>query len=305
MTGIIGLKRIRLCYKCVKKSHVLLIFEDMDNQLLKNTPLVLSVTRRIIKPLAKLLLAHGVTLPAFLEIIKQVLIEVAEDDFPVKGKTTTDSRISVLTGVHRKDVKRLRGLPDTGQVVPKSISLGSQVINTWVNEKRWQGSDRKPMVLPRTPPRKGMKSFETLVETVSKDVRPRAVLDELVRSGIVEIVENYVHLKTEAFIPREGLEESLYYLERGVRSHLSAAVDNVQSETARYFDRMVHYDHIQADSLDKLVSDCQKQGMEFLKIANRAAKKASNKDSSASRQFTLGVYIYHEDSTSIQGSKEK
>ncbi len=93
----------------------------MDQELTRNTSLVLSAARRILRPLTRLLLANGVTLPAIQEILKSVLIEVAEEDFPVKGKVTTDSRISVLTGVHRKDVKRLRHQVIPEMITPKAV----------------------------------------------------------------------------------------------------------------------------------------------------------------------------------------
>jgi len=265
----------------------------MVDQVSKSSSLVLSVTRRMFRPIARFLLANGVTLPAIHEMIKQVLVEVAVSDFPVKGKATTDSRISVFTGVHRKDVKRLRNTGLEAEIVPKAVSLGSQIVNVWMTEKKWLGKDNKPLGLPRSSPRKGIKSFESLVESISKDVRSRAVLDELVRSGAVEIIDEYVYLKTEAFIPREGLEESLYYLGRGISSHLNAAISNVQGEKQPYFDRMVHYDSIPSHVVDQLARDSGKQAMEFLKSVNRSAKKQSRKSAKDQEQMTVGVYIYH------------
>lgn len=265
----------------------------MVDQVTKNSSLVLSVTRRIFRPIARFLLANGVTLPAIQEMLKQVLVEVAIKDFPVKGKATTDSRISVLTGVHRKDVKRLRDTQYNDEIMPKAVSLGSQIINIWMTEKKWAGKDSRPMVLPKLSHRKGMKSFETLAESVSKDVRSRAILDELIRSGAVEVIDDYVHLKSEAFIPKEGMEESLYYLGRGISSHLNAAISNVQGEQQPFFDRMVHYESVPAQVVNQLAEDAGKQAMEFLKDINRTAKTNSRKTAVDQEQLTVGVYIYH------------
>ncbi|MBT8439348.1 MAG: hypothetical protein HKP55_05965 [Gammaproteobacteria bacterium] len=265
----------------------------MVDQVSKNPSLVLAVTRRIFRPIARFLLANGVTLPAIHEMVKQVLVEVAVSDFPVKGKATTDSRISVFTGVHRKDVKRLRNTGCEAEIVPKAVSLGSQIVNVWMTEKKWLSRDKKPLDLPRSSPRKGMKSFELLVESISKDVRSRSVLDELLRSGAVEVIDDYVYLKTEAFIPKEGLEESLYYLGRGISSHLNAAISNVQGEEQPFFDRMVHYDSIPSHVVKQLDEYSGKQAMEFLKNVNRSAKKQSRKSAEDLEQMTVGVYIYH------------
>ena len=232
-------------------------------------------------------------MPAIQEMVKQVLVDVAIEDFPVKGRATTDSRISVLTGVHRKDVRRLRDTEYPEEITPKAVSLGSQIINVWMTERRWLDKNKKPLVLPKLSPRKGMKSFELLAESVSKDVRPRAILDELVRSEVVEVIDDYVHLKTEAFIPKEGIEESLYYLERGVTSHLNAAICNVQGEEHPFFDRMVHYDSMPAEVVERLSIDAGKEAMNYLKKVNQTAKKYSNKKVAKQHQLTAGVYVYH------------
>ena len=64
--------------------------------------------RALLRPLVRLLISKGVGLPAFMELVKDAYVDVAVNEFPVGEKKQTDSRISLLTGVHRKDVKRLR-----------------------------------------------------------------------------------------------------------------------------------------------------------------------------------------------------
>ena len=95
---------------------------------------VIGAIRQLLAPLARLMIRHGITMPAIIEVLKQVLVSVAEKDFPVAGKSTTDSRVSVLTGVHRKDVKRLRRETPAERDVPKTVSVGAQVVNIDQNE---------------------------------------------------------------------------------------------------------------------------------------------------------------------------
>jgi len=267
----------------------------MDNQFPQNTRLVLSATRRILKPLARLLLANGVTLTSILEVLKSVLVEVAETDFPVKGKATTDSRISLLTGVHRKDVKRLRQQDHQELIEPKSVSLGTQVINAWITEKKWLDKDKRPLSLPKLSTSKGMKSFESLVESISRDVRSRAILDELLRLGVVYINDDdLVQLKADAFVPRNDLEQTLFYLERGVGSHLNAGVANTITPGQQpFFDRMVHYDHIKLGDIENLLTSADEQAMKLLTSINELAKKSNSSQTETPQQFTLGVYVYH------------
>ena len=110
---------------------------------------LMAALRRILAPLVRLLMAHGITHSAISRLLKTVYVDVAERDFALPGKPLSDSRISLLTGVHRKDVRALRGAPADLQAVPASVSLGSQLVARWLSEKPWVDRDGRPRELPR------------------------------------------------------------------------------------------------------------------------------------------------------------
>lgn len=254
---------------------------------------IINAVRGILRPVARLLLANGITLQAITELVKQVLVEVAERDFALPGKPVNDSRVSVVTGVHRKDIRRLRSARGEIENLPKSVSLGSQLVNLWLTESRWQDAAGEPLVLDRVAGDHGAPSFEELAESISRDVRPRAILDELERLGVVSMPDDQrVMLNTTAFVPSAGLEEKLYYLQRAGEAHLSASVHNVQGEGPAFFDRVVHYDSIPAASLPALRKVVEQEGMRFLRRVNEAAVKASNREGEDIQAFTLGAYLH-------------
>lgn len=258
------------------------------------TPVV-AAFRRILRPLLRLLLNNGITLPSITEIVKQVLIEVAEQDYPVDGKRTTDSRISVLTGVHRKDVSRLRGASPGRENKPKTVSLGSKVINAWITDKCWTDADGQPLALRKLKHDDARPSFEELVESVSKDVRARAILDELLRIGVVELCDgDEVKLKETAFVPTAGFEEKLFYFERAAYSHLMAAVKNIEGVSPPFFERIVEYDTIPASAIPRLRQQLNEEGMALLQKVNRSAKRASRSSGDQPHHFTVGIYFYNE-----------
>ena len=77
---------------------------------------------RLLRPLVRLLIRAGVTFPALSDLLRELYVNVAEHDFALADKEQTDSRISLLTGIHRKEVRRLRGAGAPVRSVPSSVS---------------------------------------------------------------------------------------------------------------------------------------------------------------------------------------
>lgn len=255
---------------------------------------VIAALRQVLRPVARLLIRHGITLPAVVELLKQVLVDVAITDFPVEGKRTTDSRISVLTGVHRKDVKRLRGIEVDKTNVPKQVSLGMQVVNAWMTDSRWLDAEGNPRPLPRSGA-DGGPDFETLADSVSNgDVRARSILDELLRLEVVAVEDGRVHLQTGAFVPKQGEQEKLYYFEQAGYAHLMAGVRNLEGAEPPYFDRLVQYHSIPAAELPRLKALVDGQGMDLLKTINRTAKRLNDPEDPDRRSVVVGLYCYSE-----------
>lgn len=260
-----------------------------------NAKEVLGTLRYVLRPILRLLLANGITLPAITEMLKKVMVELAEDEFSSPNKATTDSRISVLTGVHRKDVRRLRLKSPKTAAIPKSVSLGSRLVNAWISKASLQNKKGEPLPLPRFSTRKSEPSFEKLATSISTDVRPRAMLDELLRLGVVRIRDDdRIELQTGAFVPKEGEEEKLYYLSRAAYAHLSALVHNVVGDRPPFFERIVHYDTIPEEALGKLRLFVEKEGMRSLRVVNKAARATSDPKIERPNRLTYGVYFYTE-----------
>ena len=110
---------------------------------------LIAALRRMLRPLVRLLISKGVTLPTLTNLLKETFVSVAEEDFPVNGKRQTDSRINLLTGVHRKDVKRLREEKPSERAMPQAVGLGAQIVSRWVGDALTTDSEGRPIPLPR------------------------------------------------------------------------------------------------------------------------------------------------------------
>jgi hypothetical protein len=249
------------------------------------------------------MLAHEITLPMAIELLKRVFVEVAERDFRLDNKASTDSRISLITGVHRKDVKRLRELPHVVTNLPPKISLSAQVVATWITGAPWLDENGQPRPLPRLA-RGSDASFETLVAGISQDIRPRSVLDEWLRLGVVSINDaDEVVLVSNAFVPKAGVEEKLAYYGHNLGDHAAAAADNVLTTTSPWFERSVHHDSLSETQVEQLRIRAAKLGMQALtQLHTLAEQSAKNDDANQSqsgsglnKRFTCGVYFYSTD----------
>lgn len=255
--------------------------------------------RRILRPLVRLLIARSLPFPFVSNLLRGVYVEVAEAEFPVAGKPQTDSRITLLTGVHRKDVKRLRRERHGAPSPPRALSLGSQLIARWMALPEYVDGERGPRPLPRLASASDAPSFESLVRSVSTDIRPRAVLDEWLRLGIVEIDDqDRVRLKVQAFIPGRGSEEMAYYFGRNLHDHLAAAVRNVLGEPHPFLERSVNYNNLSSEAVEELSELARRRGTELLREINARALALQKLDSGrpgASNRFNFGLYLFTED----------
>jgi hypothetical protein len=252
---------------------------------------------RLLRPLVRLCIRGGITFPALTQLLRELYVNVAEYDFALPGKEQTDSRVSLLTGIHRKEVSRLRGAGAPVTVVPAAISLTSAVIAHWLAEPDFTDSQGHPLPLPRSGP---SPSFEALVGAVTRDVRPRAVLDEWLDSGLVAVDgEDRVTLREAAFVPR-GDDDKLYYFGRNLHDHVAAAVENVLAAEPRFMERAVHYDGLSEDLAKRLEARARELADAALQQANREAHTALRKDGGGEHRWILGVYVYREDASRAQ-----
>jgi hypothetical protein len=260
------------------------------------SPALIQALRNLLRPLIKLLLANGITYPFLSNLLKSLYVEVAREEFSLNGKPQTDSRISMLSGVHRKDVKRLGEESLQEQATPPAISLGAKLVTVWTSNALFLDEDGQHLPLPRQISEGGAKSFEGLVSSVSKDIRSRVILDEWLRIGIVHIDEQErVCLNTDAFIPESGYEEKAYFFGQNLHDHIAAGAHNLLGQKPSYLDRSVYYDKLTAASVAELAEMSKKLGMQTLVSINKRAKVLQETDAEktgSNQRMNFGIYYF-------------
>ena len=269
---------------------------DVNSPIKGTHSLLLASFRHVMKPFVRLLLRHGVTYTLLLEELKRIYVQIAEAEFQIGDKKQTDSRINVLTGVHRKDVHRLRSEVDI--VKPPKANFSAQLIAHWIGNPLFIDVDGNPKIIPRTSNNPDKASFDGLVASVSKDIRAKSVFDEWLRTGVITLLDNQMlQLNTESFIPQDNFEDKLFFLGLNVHDHLAATVHNLQSDSSKMLERCVYYDGLTLDQVDELHNFVRQQGSDLISLTNKKAillQEAAKSSHEKKYRMNTGVYFYHE-----------
>jgi hypothetical protein len=266
---------------------------------------IMAATRRMLRPLVRLLIQRGITFPVVADLLRGLYVDVASSDLLTDPKAPTDSRISLMTGVHRKEIRRLRSMDQSADAEPEIVTVATQVIARWLalREAGSGAAAAAPPVLPRAAQAPAA-SFEGLVAAVTTDIRPRAALEEWIGLGLVGLdAEDRVHLNVDAFLPRPGGEEQVFFLGRNLHDHLAAGAANVLAEQqAPFLDRSAHYDQVSPETARRIEDVSRVVATRALAEINRlalemiAAEEASPPQSvPPTARVNVGVFIYRDD----------
>ncbi len=250
----------------------------------------------LLRPLVRLLISFQLTYPLLLRILKSVYVEVAEQEFSRGGAPLSDSRIHLLTGIHRKEIKRLRNEQPATVPTAGSASLGAQLVGAWLGSERFSNTDGTPRRLPLKTENPSEPGFDALVaEVCRQDIRSRVILDEWLRLGVARLEDNRVALNTGAFTPDRGFDEKMFFFGKNLRDHIAAGADNLAGGRPPHFDRSVYYDRLSPDSVAELKALAGELGMRALTRLNRRAlarQKADSARKDTDYRINFGIFHY-------------
>lgn len=267
---------------------------------------LLAALRRILRPIVRLLIQKNITLQPMIDLLKETYVLVAEQEAARTAENPTDSQISLMTGVHRKDVKEYRGRQTGPDHLPAQRSIGIELVAKWLADPHYLDDDALPIAIPYLCASPERPAFQRLAESVSKDVHPRTILDDLIRLELVahDKISDTVTLKSDAFVPKEDWPEKCYYLGHNNGDHLEAAVMNITSPAPLFLDRSVYHDGLSAESTRELKKFADDSAMKMLRQVNKKAFALSERDKanpSACHRINLGAYFFSEEN---KGKKE-
>jgi len=193
---------------------------------------VLGAFQLVLRPIVKILLRYGIGYNEFAETVKTAFVNVGSTDFGIRGRPTNISRVAVMTGLTRKEVRRLRTKIEGGE---DSVSVRTtpitEIITRWHSEEEFLGKNGRPLVLPFTG---DSGSFSSLVKKFGGDVPPGAMRTELKRMDLVdEDGDGSLLVKSRAIVPLDSTDNLMSCLVHGVYPLLATTAKNTDPVKVR------------------------------------------------------------------------
>lgn len=228
----------------------------------------------LLQPVARLMINSDIGLAGAVELLKSALVKEAYAQAP----EASVSHLSLMTGVHRKDIKRL----ETSTPNPSKATAAARVLTLWQSEPDYLEDG-----LPRALRRSGDFGFDALVSLAKVDAAPATVLSSLVASGNVADEEGLVRFVAASMVPNDR-GEKLQAAAATLVPHLDTTVGNLIGQE-EHLDQALRYSHLSEDAAKELETEASRMALEMLQILNKKAIALQN-DSEGSTLFVAGAY---------------
>jgi hypothetical protein len=183
----------------------------------------------VLRPIARIFLRFGIGFREFAEISKAAFVDVASADFGIRGRPTNISRVAVMTGLTRKEVKRIRDKLSSGdeKLTVRTTPL-CEVLHKWHAESEFLDISGRPAILPFSG---SDNSFTDLVRKFGGDIPPGAMRTELKRVGAIREDEHgNLNVIRRSVTPSGQHENLVAALAHSAYPLLSTIAHNIHSE---------------------------------------------------------------------------
>jgi hypothetical protein len=255
---------------------------------------------KLLRPLVRIFLRNALPYGAFADLARWVYVDVARKEFGLAGRKQSDSRISILTGLSRKEVRHLRSLePPTNAAAVQRYNRAARVIAGWRRDAHYRDPRGKLDALPfeGTGP-----NFSDLVRTYSGDVPARAILDELLKVGAVKKTEDgRIQLLSEAYLPAGDTPAMHSILGTDVSLLIETIDHNTRSSRhPKRLQRKVLYDNVPVEAVDLIRSESARDGQRLLEKLDRLISRHDRDVNpkamgSGRKRVGVGIYYFEED----------
>ncbi|TLY78411.1 MAG: hypothetical protein E6K41_14450 [Gammaproteobacteria bacterium] len=268
---------------------------------------VLSVFAELVRPLMRVAFEYGISASEIAGVVRRTFIQALESRLLEQKRATTDARLALVAGLTKSDVTALRqalrsGAPHSMRA-PVSLDQVTNLLTVWHTHTGFSGAYGLAMELDLVPthgsPRR---SFQDLVDLACPGVDPEGLLDELVASGSVEIIESVtVRCLSRAYLPKEADVKRIEWMGRILSNVATSFVHNLLRTTQEpaYMERAVVSDEPLSEvGRDKFLTIAGERGQELLTdLDTFLTRLAASERSDTGKKYGVGVYFFEDRST--------
>jgi Family of unknown function (DUF6502) len=267
-----------------------------------------SVLRSLLRPMARLAMAHGVKFNEFADMLKLAYLDAGKQTLAETGQRINASSVSVATGLHRKDATVF--LSQDEAHIEAEPPIEARVFARWTTDPRYLSSAGEPLALSRSASTEsddasnisGGSTFEALAKSITQDVRPRTVLESMIRLDLVKInADDKIELVSHELIPSRAVGKMLDLLRDNTRDHLNAAVSNTLGGQPAFLEQSIYANGLTVGSSEKIHQIIRKRWLTLTQGIVPTIQRAIDEDAkvidSAEQDATrmrVGLYFYSE-----------
>ena len=247
--------------------------------------------RSILTALARTLIRNGMAYGEFDQIARKCFADVAFKDFAPAGKKQTVSNVAIITGLNRKEVKRMLELDeDQADSTKRQYNRSTRVIGGWINDPDYLRADG----LPRDLAYEGDHSFSTLVRKYSGDMPVAAMQKVLTNSDNICITDDdHVRLLSHAYVPADDPLENIAILGIDTGQLIDTINYNMTTNTENLrFQRKASNHHVSVDAIPGMKRFLQRKGQAFLEEVDHYLTEHKTEEGETT-ELSISVF-YHE-----------
>jgi len=255
----------------------------------------------IMRPIVRILLRYGIGYREFLEVLKTAYVDIASVDFGIRGRPTNISRIAVMTGLTRKEVRRLRNKIADGSIrVSVKTTPLADVLHHWHAQDEFTNSSGRPKTIPFAG---DSGSFSRLVKRFGGDIPAGAMRTELKRVGAVrENDDGSLTVQDRSFQASEDHDKLITTLIHAVYPVLANTVHNTDPDRpdATWANKVIHTRLVKAGEsgrLRRITEDrivAFAESMDDIFMAYESIQSDDEKVDSENNALAVGVFYFEE-----------
>jgi hypothetical protein len=256
---------------------------------------------KMLRPIVRMFVKYNVTYDTISHIIRKLYAEEAKEELVIPGKKISMSRISVVTGIPRKEIQKYLDTPfEKEESINKNQNRASRVITGWMTDTDFQNKDNKPIDVPF----EGKLSFDALVKKYSGGVPTKAVYDELIRiKAIVKNNDGNISLQGFGYAISKEDKETFLIVSENVSDLMKTILHNLSNDpSSSRLQLRVAANNLPKEIVDELRTHCTVEGRKTLVNLGESLQKYDRDHNdtvfgTGQVRAGVGIYFFEDDLT--------